>query len=287
MSVPTEKLLENLPALSNMVRRIVVDAGEIIMKYYEMHDQSHVEEKSDGSPVSIADREAEMFIQMSLEMVTPEIPMVGEEGMSQGKCADVTQEEYFWLVDPLDGTKEFINGQEDFTVNVALIKNGQPILGIVYLPATGVLYAGHGPDTAIRWSDEKPNDDKEISVRTPPEEGLTVVSSRHHGNNEALEEFLSGFKVKKQIARGSSVKICAIAEGKADVYPRLGPTCEWDTAAAQAVIEAAGGCLTDMDGKPLTYGHGGKMLNPYFCAASVNWLQSIGTAHEDTQDEYA
>lgn len=272
MAVPTEKLLQNLPALSNMVRRIALESGEIIMQYFEMPGLANIEAKDDGSPVSRADRECEEFIQKALQDLTPDIPMVGEESKDQGTADDITKADYFWLVDPLDGTKEFINGNEDFTVNIALIHKGQPILGVVYLPATGMLYAGHGPGTAIRWSDEKPGEDKPIAVRQPPKDGLVVVTSRNHKNAEALDKFLEDFKVKKMIARGSSAKICAVAEGKADMYPRLGLTCEWDTAAAHAVIEAAGGCLTDLEGQPLSYGHGGKMLNPHFVASSINWL---------------
>lgn len=268
----TQKLLDNLPALTNMVRRIAIDAGEVIMKYYEMGDLNHVEDKADGSPVSLADRDAEMLIQISLQQITPDIPMIGEESSSLGRAPSLYKQEYFWLVDPLDGTKEFINGSEDFTVNIALIKGDTPIMGVVYLPATGVLYAGHEPGSAIRWSEDT-EQDKSISVRPPPEDGLTIVASKSHGNKDELDAFLKDFKVKKVTNRGSSMKICAVAEGKADMYPRLGPTCEWDTGAAHAVLNAAGGCLTTTEGVPLTYGHTDtNMLNPYFIASSVNWF---------------
>ena len=268
-----KKLLENPEALCNMVRRVALDAGEIIMKYYDGLEDMQVDTKNDESPVTLADREAEMFIQMSLEQLTPDIPVIGEEGAALGKTGSVKDEEYFWLVDPLDGTKEFVDGRDEFTVNIALIKNGRPVMGVVYAPALGELYAGHGPGTAVKWRDET-DADKEISVRPYPKSGMTVVASRSYGDDERLNKFLEGFKVEKVIKRGSSLKICAIAAGKADIYPRLGPTCEWDTAAGDAVLQAAGGVITDVSGKPLQYGGADpKWLNPEFVACSFEWFQ--------------
>lgn len=265
------KLLQNLPALCNMVRRIAREAGDITLKYYDQGDLN-VQTKGDGSPVSLADQEAEAYIEQELAKITPDVPMVGEEAKEAGKKPDLSQSDYFWLVDPLDGTKEFIQGGEDFTVNIALIHKDTPVMGVVYLPVTGALYAGHAPGSAVKWSDET-DQDKPISVRPPPAEGLTVVASRSHGDNERMEKLLESFKIKKILRRGSSMKICAIAEGKADLYPRLGPTCEWDTAAAHAVLNAAGGCLVQTDGSPFTYGHLERdMLNPEFIAASENWF---------------
>ena len=271
----TEQLLNNLPALSNMVRRVAVDAGDIILKYFDLPDHGQIEDKDDGSPVTLADREAEAFIMMSLQAFMPDIPVIGEESVALGQIPKIASSEYFWLVDPLDGTKEFIAGNDEFTVNIALIKDNRTVLGVVYAPATGILYAGHGEGTAIRWSQDT-DKDKSVRVRPAPDEGLTIVASRNHGNDEKLNTLLESFKVKKLIQYGSSLKICAIAEGKADMYPRLGPTCEWDTAAAQAVLEAAGGVLTDMDGSSFTYGHKVRdFLNPEFVAASENWLKDM------------
>lgn len=268
-----KKLLENPEALCNMVRRIALDAGEIVMKYYDGLEDMQVDIKNDESPVTLADREAEMFIQMSLEQLTPDIPVIGEEAAALGKTGSVKDEEYFWLVDPLDGTKEFVNGRDEFTVNIALIKDGRSVLGVVYAPALGELYAGHGPGTAVKWRDET-DADKEISVRPYPKGGMTVVASRSYGDDERLDKFLESFKVEKVIKRGSSLKICAIAAGKADIYPRLGPTCEWDTAAGDAVLQAAGGVITDVNGKPLQYGGADpKWLNPEFVACSFEWFQ--------------
>jgi 3'(2'), 5'-bisphosphate nucleotidase len=269
-----QKLLDNPGALCNMVKRIAVDAGEILLKYYDGIEDMQVATKRDDSPVTLADREAEGFIQMSLEMITPDIPMIGEEGVALGKAPKISStQEYFWLVDPLDGTKEFISGGNDFTVNIALIRNGVPILGVVLVPVTGEIYSGHGKGTARRYLEETKTD-KEISVRPTPKSGLIVVSSKNHGDAGKLDKFLESFKVEKVIKRGSSLKITAIAAGKADLYPRFGPTCEWDTAAADAVLRAAGGIITDLNGQPLKYGGANpKWLNPEFIACSFKWFE--------------
>ena len=267
-----DKLLENLPALCNMVKRIALDAGEIVMKYYDGYADMQVDQKNDDSPVTLADREAEGFIQMSLENVTPTIPVIGEEAVALGKAPSIPEDqEYFWLVDPLDGTKEFISDGTDFTVNIALIQYGKPVLGVVYAPVLGEMYTGCGPGTAKKWLEESDNE-KEISVRTPPAEGLSVVASKSHGDTSRLDGFLEGFKVEKLIKKGSSLKICVIAAAKADLYPRFGPTCEWDTAAADAVLRSAGGHLTDTDGRALVYGGANpKWLNPEFIASAFEW----------------
>lgn len=272
--MPAEnKLLENPGALCNMVRRIAVEAGEIILKYYEMDGDIRFDEKADGSPVSQADREAEELIEKKLKALIPGIPVIGEEAAAAGRLPDLKGRSYFWLADPLDGTKEFISGGADFTVNIALIHERRPLLGVVYVPVSGVVYAGFGPGKAFRRSEETGRD-RPINVRKPPARGLTVVASRNHGDAARLDKFLEGFKVEKMIKRGSSLKICAIAEGKADLYPRFGPTCEWDTAAAHAVLASAGGHITDISGKPLSYGGGDtKFLNPEFVAASFAWFE--------------
>ncbi len=267
-----EKLLQNLGALCNMVRRTALEAGEIIMKYHDNLEVGHVDKKADNSPVTLADREAEKFIETALQNFLPGVLMIGEEDVAAGAPPDISKSEHFWLVDPLDGTTEFIRGGMDFTVNIALVRGNKSVLGVVYAPAKGELYAGCEGRPALRWLEDT-DSEKEISVRRPPAEGLTVVASRSHGSQNKLEEYLQGFKVAKVIKRGSSLKICEIAAGKADLYPRLGPTCEWDTAAGHAVLSAAGGVLTDMKGAELTYGRGDpKFLNPDFVAASVNWL---------------
>ena len=272
-SPSTQKLLANLGALCNMVRRVALEAGDITLKYFEGADCGQLDNKSDGSPVTLADQEAEALIQQKLAEITPGIPIVGEEAASEGKAPDnFDRDGYFWIVDPLDGTKEFIGGGGDYTVNIALINKGEPILGVVYAPAKGELYAGHGEGTAVRWLEDT-DKEKDISVRPAPNSGLVVVASKSHGDESRLEKFLEQFKIDKVVKRGSSLKICVIAAGKADLYPRFGPTCEWDTAAADAVLRSAGGVLTDIDGNALRYGGSNpKWLNPEFIACSFKWF---------------
>lgn len=263
------KILQHLPALCNQVRRVAVAAGDITLNHFDDSGYQGADAKADGSPVTLADQEAEQFITEKLKEITPEILVVGEEAASEGYRPDLEKHEYFWLVDPLDGTKEFISGSGDYTVNIALIRNGKPVLGVVYAPVHGELYAGSGAGTAVRWMED---DDKEkpIEVRAVPSEGLTIVSSKSHGSGEKLDNFLSHYKIKKQMKRGSSLKICSVASGKADMYPRFGPTCEWDTAAAHAVLRSAGGRLTDINGAELSYGgKDPKFLNPEFIAYST------------------
>lgn len=265
------KLLENPAALCNMVRRIAIEAGLITLKYFD-DLEFDVEHKADGSPVTLADREAEIYIHKALADIMPGIPMIAEEAADAGTLPELGDSNYFWLVDPLDGTREFVTGGDEFTVNIALMHNKEPIMGVVYAPATGILYAGHGPGTAIRWNEETGRD-KQISVRPLPKQGLTVVASKGHGHQGKMEEFLEQFKIEKIIKKGSSLKICAIAEGKADIYPRFGQTYEWDTAAGEAVLRAAGGVLTDAEGKALDYGGTNKnYLNPAFIACSFEWF---------------
>ena len=269
----TQKLLENPGALCNMVRRVAIGAGDIIMKYYDGLEDMQVDMKHDDSPVTLADREAEGFIQMSLEMLTADIPVIGEEAVALDKAPSVDDSDYFWLVDPLDGTKEFISDGEEFTVNIALIHKGEPVLGVVYAPALGEMYAGHGEGTAIRWMQDS-DSEKSISVRPPPKQGLTVIASKAHGDTSKLDKFLEEFKVEKLMRKGSSLKICAIAAGKADIYPRFGPTCEWDTAAGDAVLRAAGGVITDLEGEFLQYGGAReKWYNPEFVVCSFEWFK--------------
>lgn len=274
----THKLLKNRKALMNIVRRIAVGAGNITLEYFEDPEAQDVDSKNDGSPVTIADKKAEDYISRGLKEVLPEVLMVGEETYQDTDLSSLSQEEYFWLVDPLDGTKEFISGSGEYTVNIALIHRGSPVMGVVYAPVTGTLYAGFieedGHREALIWRED---DDKEkpIYVRQPPARGLIVISSKSHGSASELDKFLEDFKIDKTMKKGSSLKICMIAAGKADLYPRHGPTCEWDTAAGHAVLLAAGGDITDFQGLSLKYGTANpKFLNPYFVAAGFDWTVS-------------
>jgi len=270
LSPATEKLLKHPAALCNMVRRVAIAAGDHTLQYYD-ESGCAADEKSDGSPVTIADREAEAIIIKGLHDIFPDVPVVGEESVAAGVIPDLSATEWFWLVDPLDGTKEFIRGSADYTVNIALIHRGVPVLGVVYAPVNGELYAGHGAGTAIRWLADN-NNDKPIRVRSLPAGGLTVISSRNHHDENQLDKFLADFKIAKSMRRGSSLKICLIAAGKADLYPRFGLTSEWDTAAGDAVLRSAGGHIVDMKGAPLSYGHAQKKFeNPEFVASSGFW----------------
>lgn len=267
----SEKLLAHPKALMNIVRRIAYDAGEVTLDYFDESGYSGAMEKGDGSPVTEADRAAEALIEKALAETTPDIPFVGEEAVEAGRIPDLSGADYFWLVDALDGTKEFISGNGDYTVNIALMKRKgdlfEPFLGVIYVPVKGELYAGCGAGTAMRWMEDT-DKEKEIYVRAAPREGLTIAASLSHGNTARLEKFLEGHKIAKITKRASSLKICMVASGKADLYPRFGPTCEWDIAAGHAILHSAGGDITDLDGKPMTYGHADrKFLNPEFIAA--------------------
>jgi 3'(2'), 5'-bisphosphate nucleotidase len=216
-------------------------------------------QKQDLTPVTEADHQAEALIVAGLRAATPDIPVIAEEESAAG----ITQESgaVYWLVDPLDGTREFAAGRDEFTVNIGLIRSGRPALGVVALPAYGELFGGI-VDQKIAWKRNGAGE-RPISARVPPAEGLTVLASRHYATDERLAAFLASRKVASVTNIGSAMKIVRVAEGAADLYPRLGRTMEWDTAGPQAVLEAAGGRILDMAGAPLLYA---KPLweNPHF-----------------------
>lgn len=261
------KLLSHPEALLNSVRRIAMEAGEITLDHYEESGFVGAMEKADGSPVTLADKEAEDYITKALLDLVPEVPVVGEETAS-GHGYNLSAQDYFWLVDPLDGTREFVKGGPEFTVNIALIYKGEPIMGVVYAPVKGELYAAHEALGAFRWLEDTDNQ-KEIRVRKVPRGGHTVFISKNRDYGTKLDHFLNDYKVEKIIKKSSSLKICAIAAGKGDLYPGFGETCEWDLAAGHAVLKIAGGDIQDFNGKTLTYGHQDrKFINPDFLAAS-------------------
>ena len=255
---------ENLLPLQDLLEaviRIAYGAGEVIMAVYA--GDIHVRGKTDASPVTEADTRAEAFILAKLRELAPVLPIVAEEAAAAGRIPDIGAR--FWLVDPLDGTKEFISRNGEFTVNVALVEHGVPILGVVLAPALGRLYAGARASGAFV---EDMHGRRPIRCRAVPSEGLTVVGSRSHGDAAALSEFLLGRKIASLAAAGSSLKLCLIAAAEADLYPRLGRTMEWDIAAGHAVLLAAGGSVTDLSGTPLRYGKPG-FDNPHFVAAGT------------------
>jgi 3'(2'), 5'-bisphosphate nucleotidase len=218
-------------------------------------------EKSDESPVTEADHAAEALILAGLRAACPGIPVVAEEEMAAGHIpADA---DTLWVVDPLDGTREFAKRRDDFAVCIGLVRHGAPVLGVVGQPATGALYGGIVGVGA--WKREGAVT-REISARRPPAAGLSVVASRHYADDPRLTPFLEGRRVADVVHMGSALKFCLVAEGKADLYPRFGPTMEWDTAAAQAVVEAAGGTVRVLDtGAVLAYGKPEWRNPPFVC----------------------
>ncbi|WP_339858247.1 3'(2'),5'-bisphosphate nucleotidase CysQ [Pseudohongiella acticola] len=246
--MPDNPLLGNRAELLNILTQVARDAGRVIMAIYAT--DFAVRDKEDESPVTEADEKAEQVIVTALRKLTPTVPVIAEEAMAAGHGESVGA--LFWLVDPLDGTREFVNRNGEFTVNIALIENGVPVLGVVYAPFLDRLFAGAtGQGAFVVESDGQ---QRRISTREVPDAGLTVVASRLHGDPQALQDFLGERKVAEMRSAGSSLKICLIAAGEADLYPRFGRTMEWDIAAGDAVLRAAGGRLTDVDEKLMGYG---------------------------------
>jgi 3'(2'), 5'-bisphosphate nucleotidase len=251
----------SLAALLSAIRPVAEEAGRAALAFYG--GQAGAREKADGSPVTLADEAAEAIILPALRALTPDIPVVSEEEVAKGvgpSCVGAC----FWLVDPLDGTKEFLSGNGEFTVNIALIEEGHPVLGVVVAPALGETYEGMENEAYLIDS----TGERKILCRHPPTEGETVVGSRSHGDATTTEAFLKDRKVAAFRTAGSSLKLCLIARGEADLYPRFGTTMEWDIAAGHAVLAAAGGGITTVDGSPLNYGKPG-FRNPHFVAHGV------------------
>jgi 3'(2'), 5'-bisphosphate nucleotidase len=217
-----------------------------------------VQRKADRSVVTEADHAAEAIILAGMRAALPGCLVVAEEEAASGKISHPTRE--FWLVDPLDGTREFTDGGNDFAVNIGLVRDGKPVLGVVGVPATNEVFGGIVGVGAWRQKDGLRTP---IAVRRVPSEGLTVVASRHHGDQTRLDAFLGGRTVARVVNFGSSLKFCRVAEGQADLYPRFGRTMEWDTCAPHAVLAAAGGSVETIDGGPLLYGKPG-WDNPHF-----------------------
>ncbi len=257
MSIMTAGPL-SLASLLDALVPLIREAGALVMGVYAT--DFDVEIKDDESPVTLADQCAEKVIFEGLRRITPEIPVVGEEAASVGDIPDVSNR--FWLVDPIDGTKEFISRNGEFTVNIALVDHGVPVLGLVLAPAIGRLFAGAAGQGA--WVEDD-GGRRPIAARRVPPEGLTVVGSRHHGDDAAVDALLAGRLIAAHRTVGSSLKLCLVAEGAADVYPRFGRTMEWDTAAGDAVLRAAGGAVRALDGALLRYGKP-EFENPDFAA---------------------
>jgi 3'(2'), 5'-bisphosphate nucleotidase len=261
------------------------EAGKKILEIYD-RDQVEITHKSDQSPLTEADTESHNIILGELQELTPEIPVLSEE--SEELSYEIRRQwQTYWLVDPLDGTKEFINRNGEFTVNIALINAGIPVLGVVYVPVKDVLYVGVqgvAADLGEGYALKQISDAPAEYIRVRPldvSQALTVVASRRHGSEalqEALEKLHDRFVSVTTTNMGSSLKICLVAEGAADLYPRLAPTCEWDTAAAQAVVEAAGGLIVDTEFNLLRYNCKNELLNPFFYVIgdrSYAWQETL------------
>lgn len=266
----------DLVKLLPQVCRIAVEAGDVIVEVYDDYDDAQIEHKGDGTPVTLADKRADALICHALSRLTPAIPLVTEESVAEVPFAVRKDWQTFWLVDPLDGTKEFIERTGEFSVNIALVDQGRSILGVVYVPVTRVLYCALSGEGAYKqvipqslssqeWQaclDEK----QRIHVRSlKPGVPVRVAVSRRHGSS--TKAFMTALGETETVRMGSAIKSCLVAEGAADVYPRFGPTSLWDTAAAQCVVEEAGGKLVDRYGKALRYEQSESLLNPHFMVA--------------------
>jgi 3'(2'), 5'-bisphosphate nucleotidase len=223
----------------NMIISLARQAGKIILDYY--HADYSTEIKSDDSPVTQADIAADKFIVAGLQEIAPNIPIISEEGNKDLPAGSKS----FWLVDPLDGTKGFISKTGQFTVNIGLIENGKPTLGVIYIPTEDRMFWGSSAGAFL--------DGVEISCRKPEADGLVVVASKSH-RDAHTEEYVQHLNVKKFVPAASSLKFCMLAEGEADLYPRFGTTMEWDVAAGHAILLAAGGAMTNIDGSEFQYG---------------------------------
>jgi 3'(2'), 5'-bisphosphate nucleotidase len=244
------------------VRAIAVEAGRRILTVYGR--EYNVTRKDDNSPLTEADRVAHDLILERLGALTATLPVLSEESAAADYAARASWQR-FWLVDPLDGTKEFISRTGEFTVNIALVDNGRPVLGVVHVPVRGETYWACLGNGAFRQVGQ--NGTESIRVRRYSGGPATVVASRSHGSKETTA-FLESLGKHDIANMGSSLKFCLVAAGQADVYPRLGPTMEWDTAAAQCVVEGAGGRVIDLDGRPLLYNKP-DLHNPWFIVSGA------------------
>jgi 3'(2'), 5'-bisphosphate nucleotidase len=253
--------MRNLLELAEALMPTVADAGAAIMRIYD--GAFSVQHKDDNSPLTLADLESQHVIAAGLARLTPDIPVLSEES-AQSPWEERKQWKELWVVDPLDGTREFVKRNGEFTINIALVVDHEPLLGVVAAPAQGLLYWGAAGVGAFSRHHGAP----QIAIHTSaPEIPLRVIGSRSHASAETAS-YLSGLGPHVMTGIGSSLKFCLIAEGRADLYPRFGPTSEWDTAAGQALLEAAGGHVTRPDGHRLRYNCRETLLNGDFLAFS-------------------
>ncbi len=265
-------------ALLDGVIALAIEAGHAIMAIYAQNFS--VVKKDDLSPLTEADMAAHHIIVAGLEKLTPELPVLSEESTAIPFVTRTTWSRY-WLVDPLDGTREFIKRNGEFTVNIALIENHKPVLGIVYVPVTGVCYYARQGQGACKQETGNAQSPQPIHIRAWNGEQLIVAGSRSHRSND-FDIFLANIGDCQVISMGSSLKSCLVAEGTVHIYPRLGLTSEWDTAAAQCIVEEAGGQLTDTALRPLRYNTKESLLNPSFLVfgdARHDWSKYVPIGH--------
>lgn len=251
------------------------DAGRAILDIYDT--DFAVEQKDDQSPLTQADLASNDIIVARLRELTPEIPIISEEA-GLPDFAERSQWDCYWLIDPLDGTKEFVNRNGEFTVNIAFIRHHKPVLGVVHVPVRQTTYIGcEGLGAERREAEKAP---ERITVALESNSPVRVVGSRSH-LGDSLNAFLERLGHFEMHPMGSSLKFCLVAEGGADIYPRLGLTSEWDTAAAQAVVEQAGGQVLELNGKPLSYNKKEDILNPHFLVIGAQDHDWLGIAQRD------
>ena len=242
---------------------IIQEAGAHVLNIYNADDENwEVSAKDDNSPLTKADRMANEFICQKVQEQYPDIPIISEENKALD-YEDRKDYEVFWLIDPLDGTKEFLKRNGEFTINLALVQKDKPVAGVVYAPALGRLYYGAKGEGAYFWDENNETHQLNANAFSMNESGLRLVCSRSHMNEET-ENFVNQFENPELVSMGSSLKFMLIAEGKADIYPRIGPTMEWDTGASQIIVEEAGGIVLNYnDQQPLTYNKP-DLHNPWF-----------------------
>ncbi len=264
-------MLMTLPEIER-INQIARQAGTAILEVYEQPFE--VTEKADQSPLTQADLASHRAITESLARLTPDIPVLSEES-AVTPWEERRRWRRYWLVDPLDGTNEFVKRNGEFTVNIALIEDHAPVLGVVYAPVPDILWYGTREQGAFRQ--EKQTEPRAIRVTAHCRRPVRVAGSRSHAG-DSLKRFLERLGDHEIVSMGSSLKLCLVAEGEADIYPRLGPTSEWDTAAAQAVVEAAGGRVTDTRLQRLEYNRKESLLNPHFLVfgdADIDWSRYL------------
>ncbi len=261
-----------MKSMIDPVVALAENAGSAILEVYSTNFE--VQSKDDESPLTQADLASHRCIVAGLQKLTPEIPIISEEDGLPSFDVRSSWSRY-WLIDPLDGTKEFVNRNGEFTVNIALIDGHRPVLGVVHVPVHDKTYIGcEGSGAELRDGNRPP---QAIEVTTTSATPIRVVGSRSH-RGASLDAYLKNLGDCEMIPMGSSLKFCVVAEGGADLYPRLGPTSEWDTAAAQAVVEQAGGSVVTLDGKPMKYNTKEDILNPWFMvigAGDKDWLSAL------------